>query len=205
MSQHIAIYVRVSSRQQDTASQEADLQRWIAAFGDGAEVVWYYDTASGTTMEREGWQQLETALASGRVSKLVCWRLDRLGRTAAGLTALFGDLQRRNIGFESVRDRIDLSTAAGRLMGNVLASMAEYENEIRGERIRAGQAVARARGKRWGGSKKGRRVKVKAEQISTIRRMSVEGETKAAMARATGLSRPTIYSVLAATGTDGPG
>ncbi len=196
MSQYIAVYVRVSTNRQDTRSQEPDLHRWINAFANDHDVKWFRDTASGTTMERPAWRRLEADFAAGKASKVVVWRIDRLGRTAAGLTALFEDFQRRGIGFESVRDRIDLSTAAGRLMANVLASVAVYENEVRGERIRAGQAVAKAQGKRWGGSIKGRRIKVKNEQIATIHRMSIKGTSKAAMARATGLSRPTIYSIL---------
>jgi DNA invertase Pin-like site-specific DNA recombinase len=132
---------------------------------------------------------------NGKVSKVV-WCLDRLGRTAAGLTALFEDFQRRNIGFEALRDKVDLSTPAGRLMASVLASIAAYENEVRSERIVAGQAVARANGKRWGGSTKGRHVTVIDEQIESVRRLKDEGMKITAIARATGLSRPTIYRVL---------
>ena len=66
-------------------------------------------------------------------------------------------------------------------MANVLASVAAYENEVRSERIVAGQAVARANGKRWGGSKKGRRLKVTDEQLATIRRLHTEGAAKATM------------------------
>lgn len=197
MSRHIAIYVRVSSKRQDTRSQEPDLKRWVEAFADGTTVKWYRDKASGKTMDRPGWQRLEADMIAGKVSKILVWRLDRLGRTAAGLTALFEDIQRRSVGFESLRDKIDLSTAAGRLMANVLASVAAYENEVRSDRILAGQAAARASGKRWGGSEKGRRLKVTDEQVATVRRMSEDGESKSAMARATGLSRPTIYSLLA--------
>src|SRR5688572_22822380 len=126
---------------------------------------------TGRTMDRPGWKRLEDELHSGVVAKIVVWRLDRLGRTAAGLTALFEDLQRRGIGFESLRDKVDRSTPAGRLMANVLASVAAYENEVRSERIRAGQEVARARGKRWGGSQKGRRLSVTVEQERTICRL----------------------------------
>lgn len=196
MTKHIAIYVRVSSRKQDTRSQEPDLKRWIDACADGVPVKWYRDKVTGKTMDRPGWRKLEADIIAGKVSKIVVWRLDRLGRTAAGLTALFEDLQRRSVGFESLRDKVDLSTAAGRLMANVLASVAAYENEVRSERIVAGQDAARANGKRWGGSKKGRRVKVTDEQVATIEWMHSEGESKAAMSRATGLSRPTIYTVL---------
>lgn len=195
MQKHIAIYVRVSSRRQDTRSQEPDLKRWAESYAD-APVKWYRDKMSGKTMDRPGWKRLEADIAVGKVSKIVVWRLDRLGRTAAGLTSLFEDLRRRGVGFESLRDKVDLSTPAGRLMANVLASVAAYENEIRGERIVAGQDVARANGKRWGGSEKGRRVKVTDEQLATVRRMQDEGATKSAMARATGLSRPTIYALL---------
>jgi DNA invertase Pin-like site-specific DNA recombinase len=197
MERFIAIYVRVSSRQQDTRSQEPDLKRWIEAYAD-LPVVWFRDKFTGKTMDRPGWRKLEADMIAGKVAKIVVWRLDRLGRTAAGLTALFEDILRRNIGFESLRDKIDLSTPAGRLMANVLASVAAYENEVRSERIRAGQAVARANGKTWGGSQKGRRIKVSTEQTHTIRRLKDEGEKIAAIARATGLSRPTIYSVLSA-------
>ena len=96
----------------------------------------------------------------------------------------------------SLKDGIDLNTAAGRLMANVLASVAQYETEVRAERVRAGQAVARASGKRWGGSKKGRRLSVTDDQIRMIRRMAQEGEKVARIARATGLSRPTVYRLL---------
>jgi DNA invertase Pin-like site-specific DNA recombinase len=150
-------------------------------------------------VDRPGWRRSESDMIAGTISKIVVWRLDRLGRTAAGLTALFEELQRRNIGFEALRDKVDLSTAAGRLMANVLASVAAYENEVRSERIRAGQAVALANGKRWGGSRKGRRVKVTSEQLQAVHLLKAEGERITAIARATGLSRPTIYSLLTST------
>jgi DNA invertase Pin-like site-specific DNA recombinase len=196
MVRHLAIYTRVSSKQQDTRSQEPDLKRWIAAFAADVPVKWYTDQMSGRTMDRPGWRTLETDMAAGKVAKVICWRLDRLGRSAAGLTRLFEDLQRLGIGFESIKDRVDLSTPAGRLMANVLASVAAYENEVRGERIRAGQAVAKARGRSCGGSKAGRQLKVTAEQVQVIQRMKGEGAKIAAIARATGLSRPTVYACL---------
>lgn len=191
---HVAVYLRVSSRKQDHRSQEPDLKRW--ADSQDEPVKFYRDKASGKTMDRPAWNRLEADMIAGRVSKVVVWRLDRLGRTASGLTALFEDLQRRKIGFEALRDKIDLETAAGRLMANVLASVASYENEVRSERILAGQAAARANGKSWGGSKPGRRLTVTDEQVSTVRRLKAEGEKVATIARATGLSRPTVYRVM---------
>jgi DNA invertase Pin-like site-specific DNA recombinase len=194
--QTIAIYVRVSTHKQDTRSQEPDLQQWAGAFARGAPVAWYRDKATGKTMDRPGWKRLEADVRAGKIGSLVCWRLDRLGRTASGLTALFEELIARKVNLVSLKDGIDLSTPAGRLIANVLASVAAYETEVRAERIIAGQAVARANGKRWGGSVKGRRIKVQADQERIIRTMRTAGEKIAAIARATGLSRPTVYDVL---------
>ena len=194
MSQTIAIYLRVSSKSQDVASQEPELRRW-AAQQDG-EVRWYWDRFTGKTMERPAFTRLLRQVRAGEVQQIAVWRLDRLGRTAKGLTALFDELTELNVRLVSLRDGLDLSTAAGRLMANVLASVAAYETEVRAERILAGQAAARAKGKTWGGSEKGRRIKVNDEQIRLIHRMKAEGDKVAAIARATGLSRPTIYDVL---------
>ncbi len=191
---HIAIYLRVSSQTQDTASQEADLKRWAAQHA--SQIVWYRDKFTGKTMNRPAWNRLAKAMQEGRVSKVAVWRLDRLGRTAKGLTALFDELYQRKINLVSLKDGIDLSTAAGRMLANVLASVAQFETEVRAERVLAGQAAARARGVSWGGSEKGRMIKVTPEQVAMIRRMKAEGTKIATIARATSLSRPTIYAWL---------
>ncbi len=147
-------------------------------------------------MDRPGWQRLQAAIEAGKISKVVCWRLDRLGRTAAGLTTLFEQLQQSKVGLVSIKDGLDLSTPAGRLMCHVLASVAQYETELRGERVKAGQSVARANGVTWGGSKPGRRTRATAEKKATVRKLKQDGESVAAIARTVGLSRPTIYRVL---------
>lgn len=194
MGKHIAIYVRVSSRKQDHRSQLPDLKRWAAS--QKKPVRWYRDTMTGKKMDRPGWSKLEADLQSGRVSKIVIWRLDRLGRTASGLTALFERLQDAHVGLVSIKDSLDLSTPAGRLMANVLASVAAYEVEVRGERVRAGQAVARANGKRWGGRQPGTRIKMTDAKERVIRRMKADGEPITAIAEAVGVSRPTVYAAL---------
>jgi DNA invertase Pin-like site-specific DNA recombinase len=199
MSKHTAIYVRVSSKQQDHRSQTPDLQRWEES--QAGPVRWYLDKASGKTMDRPGWNKLEQAIRQGKVSSVVCWRIDRLGRTVIGLSELFAELRERKINLVSLRDGLDLSTAAGRLMAHVLASVAEYERELRGEQQRAGidRALADVRaGKRkgWGGSKRGVPKKVTPTQIKIVCQMRNQGEGVSAIARATGLSRPTLYAIL---------
>ena len=151
---------------------------------------------TGKTMDRPGWNRLQAAIDAAEVSDVVVWRLDRLGRTAKGLTALFHDLREKKINVISMKDGLDLGTAAGRLMANVLASVAEFETEVRAERILAGQAAARAKGKVWGGGKPGRRVRLSEEKEKAIRQLNREGKPIAEIARVVGLSRPTIYKAL---------
>ena len=189
---HIAIYVRVSSKQQDTRSQLPDLERWAT----GQAVKWYRDKFTGKTMDRPGWNRLQAAIDAGEVSAVVVWRIDRLGRTAKGLTALFDDLRQRHVNLVSLKDGLDLSTAAGRLMAHVLASVAQFETEIRAERILAGQAAARAKGKLWGGGKPGRRVRLSEEKERAIRQLAKQGKGISEIARVVGLSRPTIYKAI---------
>jgi DNA invertase Pin-like site-specific DNA recombinase len=189
-----AIYLRCSSKSQTTESQKPDLERWAAA--QDTPIVWYSDTFTGKTMDRPGWNKLYEAIQRGEVARVVVWRLDRLGRTARGLTALFSELQERGIGLVSLKDGLDLSTPAGRLLAHVLASVSEYETEVRAERVRAGQERARSKGKRWGGRKTGTRVKVTTEKERAVKQMKGDGWKVAAIARTTGLSRQTIYTIL---------
>lgn len=194
MQKHTAIYGRVSSRGQSHASQLPDLERWIAAHD--ASFVWYKDTFTGRTMERPGMDKLMDAIGAGKVERIIVWRLDRLGRTTKGLCQLFDELRDGHVDLVSLKDGFSLDSPAGRLHARILASVAEYENEIRGDRIAAGQAVARKNGKTWGGSEKGWRWKVTDDQVAAINEMKDAGKSVAAIARVTGLSRPTIYRVL---------
>lgn len=194
MSKFTAIYCRVSSKQQNHESQLPDLERWTAAH-DG-QVDWYRDKFTGKTMLRPGMERLITDLRAGKVERIVVWRLDRLGRTTKGLCQLFDELTERKVDLVSMKDGFSLASPAGRLQARILASVAEFETEVRAERVAAGQAVARRKGKRWGGSKKGWRWKVSDEQVTAIHEMKTAGKKIAAIAKVTGLSRPTIYRVL---------
>jgi DNA invertase Pin-like site-specific DNA recombinase len=194
MTKHLAIYVRVSSRKQDQRSQLPDLERWAAA--QNQPVVYYRDKFSGKTMDRPGWQKLQAAIDRGDVATVVCWRLDRLGRTARGLTALFHDLQQASVNLVSLKEGIDLSTPAGRMLANVLASLAQFETEVRSERQAAGIAAARAAGKTWGGRQSGTVTKDVADKAESVRKLHNAGESVSSIARSVGLSRPTIYALI---------
>jgi DNA invertase Pin-like site-specific DNA recombinase len=142
-------------------------------------------------MDRPEWQRLWSDLLAGRISKLVCWRIDRLGRTARGLFELRDALIERRIGFLS---------ASGRLMWGIVSSFAQYETEVRSERQRLGIARLRAEGRRYHKTRSGRQVgqcpKTTPEVRAAIAQMRRDGRSVAEISRGTQLSRQTVYSVL---------
>lgn len=167
-----AIYYRVSTDAQTNENQELDLANWVEA--NAPDALTFQDSFTGKTMDRPGWGELWQMIERREIDRIVVWRLDRLGRTARGLTALFDELVSRNVALFSYKDGLDLSTPAGRLMANVLASVAQFETEVRGERVKAGLERAKANGKRWGGMR-GKRLLVRAwtkRQVEMVKKFS---------------------------------
>jgi DNA invertase Pin-like site-specific DNA recombinase len=192
-----AIYVRVSSGGQDTASQDRDLKAWVTTQQD--EFEFYRDKATGTMMSRPAMDRLMKDIVSGKITKVVVWRLDRLGRTAQGLLEFFEELKWIKCGFFSLRDAIDLSTASGRLLMGVLAVVAQFETEVRSERQRAGiDAIREKNGGKctWGGRRPGTRIKVTIEKETAILEMRAAKKPISEIARVTELTRPTVYRVI---------
>ena len=108
--------------------------------------------ASGTKAQRLQLEQMLAQLRRGDV--LVVWKLDRLGRSLTHLVQLVNQLLEQGVGLQSLNDPVDTTSAQGRLMFNIFASLAEFERELIRERTRARLKSARARG-RSGGRPKG--------------------------------------------------
>lgn len=138
-------YARVSTRDQNLDLQLDALKR------AGCERI-YQDVASGSTTARPALDELLGQLRAGDV--LVIWKLDRMGRSLKHLVELVGNLIERKVGLLRLNDPIDTTSAQGRLVFNLFASLAEFERELIRERTQAGLTAARARG-RVGGRPKG--------------------------------------------------
>jgi len=85
-----------------------------------------------------------------RFDTVLVWKLDRFGRSLKHLVTALGEFEALGIAFVSLRDSFDLSTRAGRLMFNMVASFAEFERDLISERVKAGIANRRAKGFRVG-------------------------------------------------------
>jgi len=179
-------YARVSTRDQTPALQ-------VDAFkAAGCERI-YQEVASGAKTARPALEELLGQLRAGDV--LVIWKLDRLGRSLRHLVELVGNLMERKVGLLSLNDPIDTTSAQGRLVFNLFASLAEFERELIRERTQAGLKAARARG-RVGGRPKGlssqaEATALAAETLYRERKLSVS-----AIAQKLHLSKSTLYSYL---------
>ncbi len=126
---------------------------------------------------------------------LVVWRLDRLGRSLRHLIEVVTGLNERGVGFRSLRENIDTTTAGGRLVFHLFGALAQFEREIIRDRTVAGLSAARARG-RVGG----RPRKLSAEQVRQARKMYDARElTVEQIGALLGVSRTSIYRALGKT------
>ena len=124
---------------------------------------------------------------------MVVWKLDRLGRNTLHILETVKALTDRGVTLISTTDGIDSSTAAGRKVIGVLASMAEFERELVKERTALKRAASHANGTRFG-----RRKKVTdPAHVATARQMKADGHTARDVAKYLGISRATLYRYLA--------
>lgn len=131
-------YARVSTEDQNLALQLDALAR------AACDLVFQDDGISGVATERPALSKALSALRPG--DSLVTWKLDRLGRSLADLIDIIGRLGAQDIGFRSLSEAIDTTTASGRLLFHVMGALAEFERALISERTRAGMAAAKARG-----------------------------------------------------------
>jgi DNA invertase Pin-like site-specific DNA recombinase len=155
--------------------------------------------ASGSKTARPALDELLGQLRAGDV--LVIWKLDRMGRSLRHLVDLVGDLVTRDIGLLSLNDPIDTTSAQGRLVFNLFASLAEFERELIRERTQAGLTAARARG-RVGGRPKGmpahaESTAMAAETLYRERRLGVND-----IAKRLSIAKSTLYSYLRQRGVE---
>lgn len=180
-------YARVSTGHQ-SLDQQVDA---LTAAGVGSARV-YSDKLSGTSTreQRPGLAALLDYAREG--DAIVVVGIDRLGRNAAEVMATIRELGERGIVLRSLREGIDTSNATGRMVAGVLASLAELELELGRERRSAAREARRARGQSIGRPKK-----LDQSKAALAQRMHASGEPASTIASALGVSRATVYRVLA--------
>lgn len=177
-------YARVSTEEQNLDLQLAALQ------GAGCERICEDQGITGGATRRPGLSQALEELSEGDV--LVVWKLDRLGRSLSHLVGLLDELGKRGIGFASITEAIDTTTAGGRLVFHMMAALSEFERSIIVERTKAGMSAARRRGKRLG-----RPIKLTGDHLAHARELlATGGHTKRSVAALLGVDKSTLRRAL---------
>jgi DNA invertase Pin-like site-specific DNA recombinase len=186
-------YMRVSS---DSDRQNTDLQRdaLLAAGVDARHL--FEDHASGARDDRLGLSKALEFVRPGDV--LVVWKLDRLGRSLSHLLSIVTTLKGRQVAFRSLTEGMDTTTASGELLFHVFGALAQYERALTHERVIAGLAAAKRRG-RVGG----RPAAIVGEKREAIIAALNGGMSKAAVCRNFGVKRTTLIDTLARVGWPG--
>lgn len=176
-------YARVSTADQTTLPQ-LDALRAAGC----AEV--FEDVLSGSVDDRDGLQTCLDALRPG--DTLVVPRLDRLGRSMPHLVSTVHALVARGVGFRSLAESIDTTSATGRLVLHLFAALADFERGLTVERTKASLTAKRQRGERLG-----RPRVLKLVQVNEARQMIERGESITHAARVLRCGRATLYRALA--------
>jgi DNA invertase Pin-like site-specific DNA recombinase len=176
-------YGRVSTIGQSLDVQESKLNEY------GCEKL-FLDKHSGTTADRPKLKEVRNYVRQG--DSLVITKLDRLARSTYHLTQIAEELKQKGVDLVVLDQNLDTSTPTGKLLFNMLASIAEFETEIRKERQMEGIAKAKERGVQFG-----RKSKLQVKEIEQMRLDRSEGVKISDLMSKYSISKASVYRLLA--------
>lgn len=201
-------YCRVSTEEQAAEGYSIDGQaEKLGAYAElhdlGTVTVVADPGLSGKNMERPGLQQLLEMVEAGHVNHVLLWRLDRLSRNLGDLILLADQFGQAGVSLHSFTERIDLSSATGRMFYNVLGAFAQFYREQLAENVIMGTERARSEG-RWTnrpptGYSLTDGLLVPNDQAPAVRRvfaMRAENASYQAIEAATGIKYSTVVAIL---------
>jgi len=194
----VAIYCRVSTSDQDTERQQRDLTEY--AERAGYEVVAVFKETLSGIRKAKGKQPIERAkvmeLAQARkIDAVLVTEMTRWGRSTQDLMDTLGQLASWDVSLIAQTGlTFDLSTPQGKLVANLMASLAEFEHDLLRERVRSGVAAAKARGQTFGRRPGYRPSDKQAPKVVEL--SEVEGLSQREIASKLSLSKTTVNEIL---------
>ncbi len=186
----VALYARVSTcNGQSPEMQLAEMREYTTR--RGWEVFGEY-VDSGVSGSRESRPELNRLMGDAHrrhFDIVLCWKVDRFGRSLKHLVNSLADLDSYGVAFVSLRDNLDLSTPSGRLMFQIIGAMAEFERSLIQERVRSGLRNAKLKGKTLG---RPRRI-VNGDEMTRLRE---QGASLREIAKVVGVSYVTVRTRL---------
>ncbi len=192
----VGLYARVSTHDQQTLPMQLSAMRDYAE-RRGWEVVKETSEIGSGAKEREKRDELLKVARRREIDAVVVWRLDRWGRSLVDLVTTLGEMGELGVGFVSLTEALDLTTPTGRAMAGLLAVFAEFERDILRERVKAGIAEAREKGKPHG------RPKTAALLQEQVEEMYEAGLSKSEIARRLSIGRTSVRRMLEDDGGSG--
>lgn len=188
----VGLYARVSTMHgQDPNVQLRELREYCQRRGFEIAEEFVDKGISGTRERRPALDNLMIACRKRLIDAVVVYRYDRFARSLRQLVNALEDFRSLDIDFISIHEGVDTSTANGRLVFGIFASIAEFERELIRDRVRSGLAAAKARGKHVGRP----RIIVSASACALLRQ---QGRSWAEITRETGISKGTAQRAIAA-------
>lgn len=185
----IAIYLRVSTAEQSTDSQRVAIESHLKTH-NRANFVFYEDEGvSGVKQSRPALNRLLAEIELGQIEVVITYSLSRLSRSVGHLLQMLEKFEANKIRFISVTENFDLATPAGKLLLNILGSIAQFEREIIVQRVKSGLEAAKKRGKKLG------RPKTRNSQLIT--KLKQQGLSLRKIASVVGCSLATVQAELA--------
>jgi DNA invertase Pin-like site-specific DNA recombinase len=188
-SKRVALYARVSTHDQTTANQLLDLRRYCLARNWQTIGEFIDQGISGSKDNRPALKRLMDFARKRKIDIILVWKLDRFGRSVNHLVNSLEELRTLGVDFVSFTESLDTTTAQGRLVFNVMASIAEFERCLIVERVVAGLRRASAQGKAIGRPK----VEIDRAKASLL---ASQGHSHRAIGRSLGVSRMTVSRAL---------
>ena len=150
MEKRVAIYVRVSTKDQSVGMQLNDLERYSKERGLNIFKVYEDNGVSGTKETRPALGQLMGDARKRKFNVVLVWRFDRFARSTKHLVNALYEFRNLGIDFISYQENIDTSSPLGEAIFTIISAMSKLERDIIAERVKGGLRKAKAKGMRLG-------------------------------------------------------
>lgn len=184
-----ALYARISKSEQQTLPMQMEAMVSYA-HSRGWKIVNRVEEISSGTGERKEREEILKGARRRSLDVIVVWKLDRWGRSLPDLVNSLQELTALRVGFISLTEALDLTSPSGRVMAGLLSIFADFERDILSERIRAGIAQARGKGKPHG------RPKTVALRANEVRELFDKRLSKSEIARKLKIPRTSVIRIL---------
>ena len=185
----VGIYARVSTQDQQTLPLQLEKMKEYIEHRGWTLTAEVQEVGSGakTRPKRE---ELVGMAKRREIDAILVWKIDRFGRSLADLVMTLNELREIGVVFVSITESLDFSTPSGRAMAGMLSTFAEFERDIIRERVKAGIANAREKGKAHG------RPKTASLKKDEIKKLRQEGMNNSQIARKLKISRGSVIAIL---------